>query len=389
MLGILTFTIISYPISITLHHGLITLITLYSLYRLFKSRSCVSGTSLLAPINLLNFSTIASTALYMVEKVWTVLSSSFLRYCYVVPFLRRDYDKDFFLKVNSILVLEGILIVPVFLYNLYFRNEMKLLWGNIFKVVEIYSLFLLASLSLALYRRSWFYWWLSLIFLAIILVPARRSETLGLVLTIILIVFVYFRHRREHAKYVVAMLASLLITLAGGFIYMAEVRQDPRFIALVKVIKGEAELNDETMNAISTTRWGNLKNAFIVVKKDLEKGDFLHLLIGHGIYSGQKLDPPPYTPGLPYYESVVFVQELIQRGIIGTLAILFLFYRSIRLLISLDLRREENILLIPFAGFLVFYNLGMLFKPYVNATLPLALLMFGIAEVFLYKSRRT
>lgn len=387
MRGLLIFTIVSYPISITLHHGLITLITLYALYTLVKRRRFKLGTSLLVPINVLNLSSIASTALYMMEKFGTVLSSSFLRYCYLVPFLWRDYDRNFFLRVNSILVLEGILIVPVFLYNLYFRGEMKLIWGNIFKVVEVYSLFLLASLCLALYRRSWFYWILTIVFMIIILVPARRSETLGIVLTVMLILAVYFKHHREYLRYAVGILASLIVTVAGGFLYMAEVRQDPRFVALVKVIRGEVELNDETLNAISTTRWGNLKNAIIVIKKDIEEGNLLHLLIGHGIYSGQKLDPPPYTPGLAFYESIVFVQELIQRGILGALAILFIFYRSVRFLLSMNLGREENLLLLPFAGFLVFYNLGMLFKPYVNATLPLALLMFGIVESLRYKSR--
>ncbi|WP_457601520.1 hypothetical protein [Hydrogenivirga sp.] len=385
MRNLLFFTVITLPISITLHHGLVALSALVAIYSVLIKSKSPGKTLLLNPIHLFNLATVASAVLYMPEKIRVALSSSFLRYSYIAPFL-ADFNRSFFMRINSVLVLEGLILIPVFLYNLYFNDKLKLLWGNMFKIVEMYSLFFLAAITLALYKRSWFYWALSLIFLVVILVPARRSETLGLMLTVFLIMFVYLRYHKTYVKYALGIMLALIITAAGGFIYMVEVRQDYRFVTLVKVIKGEAELNDKTLNAISTTRWGNLKNALEVIRKDIEGKNWVPLLIGHGIYSAQKLNPPPYTKGLTFYESIVFVQEFIQRGVLGVLAMLFIFYRSIKFLLKLDMGDTTNVLLIPLAGYLVFYNLSTFFTPYVNSTYPVALLMFGIAESYLRRS---
>jgi len=55
--------------------------------------------------------------------------------------------------------------------------------------------------------------------------------------------------------------------------------------------------------------------------------------VGHGIYGGGKLTPPPPN-GLPYYEGIGIVLEFIQRGALGVIALVLIFLRSLKMLFS-------------------------------------------------------
>lgn len=336
------------------------------------------------PINLLNLSTLTSTYLYMREIILPVLSECILRYAYLFPHIKpKSIDfREIFLRTNAVFVIAGYLLIPVYIYNVLHHNQMKLLWGGFFKVAEIYALFSITSLALGLYTRKGFYFISTLIFFIIFLHPARRSETIGILITFTLIIGVYIWHNRSFLKHGLITLLAILITTSGGVLYFIHVKKDPRLVTAYRVIKGEIPLDDNALNRFSLWRWANLKAAIVVIRKDIENMNLVPILFGHGIYGGRKLNPPPPN-GLPYYESIVFVQEYIQRGLLGLLAILVIYYRSIKLLLRIDLSRRENVLAIPFGAYLVFYNLGMLFRPYVDGILPLALLMFGVYEVYL------
>ncbi len=379
-------TVASLPVSITLHHALVSLCTLYVLYDLFRKRRTPFGGLLTNPIHLFNLSTVASAIIYMPEKLREAFSSSFLRYAYLLPVKGAVRNADFFYTVNRVLVLEGVILIPVFVYNLIFLNRYKLLWGDMFKVAEIYALFTLAAVNLALYRRSPLYSVLAIVFFGIMLAPARRAEILGLLLTLLLIGILYLRHNLRYAKYAVVLTASFLLLVGGAFLHFAGKGSDPRFVYAMEVIKGDRELDEEVLDRISSRRWDNLKAGLVVIGRDVSELNLLPLLIGHGIYSGHKLSPPPPN-GLPYYESVVFVQELIQRGILGVAAMVLIFVRSLRLFFSLDLSRREHLLVLSSVSYLVFYNLSSIFTPYVNATFPVALFMFGLAEGYLRGSQ--
>ena len=383
---LLLLTVASFPVSVTLHHGLVSLCVLIVLYNVFRERKLPQGGLLANPIHLFNFSTVASALLYMPEKIREALSSSFLRYGYLSSLRGEIRGPDFFHLLNRILLLEGILLLPVFAYNLFVMNRYKLLWGNMFKVAEIYALFTLVSLSLALYRRSWIYFLISGVFFAVMMSPARRAEILGLVLTVFLIVALYMKRNRAYLKQGMVFLAAVVVLLTGGFLYFAEHQKDPRFVLALEVLKGQRELNEETLDRLSTTRWNNLKASLVVVGRDFSEGNIVPLLVGHGIYGGGKLTPPPPN-GLPYYEGIGIVLEFIQRGALGVIALILIFLRSLKVLFSLDLGRRESLMLLPFVSYMVFYNFSAVFTPYVNATLPVALLMFGLAEGYLRQSR--
>ncbi len=377
--------VISFPLSVTLHHGLISVGVLYFIYKLFKEKKYPSLTLLGNPLHLFNFSTLASAFLYMPEKLREAFSSSFLRYGYLLPFVETSRWEKLFYNINRLLVLEGLILIPVFLYNFFVENRMKLLWGNMMKVAEIYALFTLSAVFLALYKRSIFYTFLAVVFFLIMAVPVRRAEILGVLMTLFLLGILYLRDNPGYVKRVLAALAVALLAGCGGFYYMAEKEKDPRFRVVIEILKGEKELSEETINRLTTTRWNNLKAGLVIIGRDFKNTDIVPLLIGHGIYSGHKLVPPPPN-GLPYYESVVFVQEMIQRGILGLTAMILIFIRSLKLFISVDLRKRENLMLSSMASYLVFYNFSSLFTPYVNATFPVALFMFGLAEACIRKS---
>ncbi len=373
-------TVISLPISITIHHALISLCTLIGIYLAIKSKMYPSKTLLLTPLHIFNFATVLSTALYVPEKLTYALKYSFLRYSYIFPHLIKPPSTEILNKISFALVIQGYLLIPVFLYNLLVLDRYKLLWGNIFKVAEVYALFTLFSVGLFLQKRNPFYAISAIVFFGIMIAPARRAELLGLMLTILFMVFLYVRHNRRYLKAGLAVLGSLVILAVGGFLYLAEYKKDHRFVTAMRIIEGEFTLNDEVLNSLSSRRWDILKAGLKVIEKDFSQGNIVHLLIGHGIYSGQKLDPPPPIRGLEFYESIVFVQEFIQRGFLGVIAMIFIFVRSIIFLIRLNLDDQREIILLPFAAYLVFYNLSTIFTPYVNATMPLALFTFAVAE---------
>lgn len=383
---LLLLTVASFPLSVTLHHGLVSLCVLIVFYNIFRERRFPEKGLLTNPIHLFNFSTLASALLYVPEKIREALSSSFLRYVYLSPLRGEVGGLDFFHLLNRILFLEGIFLLPVFAYNLFVMNRYKLLWGNMFKVAEIYALFTLVALSLALYRKSWVYFLASGVFFAVMMSPARRAEILGLALTVLLIVVLYLKYNRVYLRQGIAFLTAIFILLAGGFLYFAEYQKDPRFVLALEILKGQKELNEETLNRLSTTRWNNLKAGLVVVGRDFSEVNLVPLLVGHGIYGGGKLTPPPPN-GLPYYEGIGIVLEFIQRGALGVIALVLIFLRSLKMLFSMDLRREENLILLPCVSYMVFYNLSTVFTPYVNATLPVALLLFGLAEGYLRQSQ--
>lgn len=383
---LIVLSIISMPFSVTVHHALISLCTLIGIYLAVKIRR-YPKTLLLTPLHIFNFATILSTALYMPEKLTYALKYSFLRYSYIFPHLIKLPSVEILNKISLVLVIQGYLLIPVFLYNLLVLDRYKLLWGNIFKVAEIYALFTLFSVGLFLQKRNIFYGISALIFFGTMIAPARRAEVLGLILTILLMVFLYIRYNKQYLKAGLAVLGSLIVLAVGGFLYLAEYKKDHRFVTAIRVIKGEVTLNDKVLNSLSSRRWDILKSGLKVIEKDISQKNIVHLLIGHGIYSGQKLDPPPPIRGLEFYESIVFVQEFIQRGFLGVIAMVFIFVRSLIFLVKLNLRKREDLVLLPFAAYLVFYNLSTVFTPYVNATMPIALFTFGIAEAYKYQTK--
>ena len=153
-----------------------------------------------------------------------------------------------------------------------------------------------------------------------------------------------------------------------------------------RVVKGEKALNDETLQRISDYRWGLFKQGLEAVKKDWEEFNIVHILLGHGLEPGKRLEPKPTVNGRPMhqYESIFLLTEYIERGLIGTIAVVWIMIVYYTSLIRL---RIENPLTL---SFLLAPSIKMavaVFTFFWDAMLPLYLLLYRIGYEYETKRR--
>ncbi|MFN7065231.1 MAG: hypothetical protein ACK4OF_03690 [Aquificaceae bacterium] len=171
-------------------------------------------------------------------------------------------------------------------------------------------------------------------------------------------------------------MALFLSLLVGAIISYNFVQRDVRFQTLYKVITGQVQIDNQTLDTISSLRWANLKAGLEVVRADLKEGNWLSLLIGNGIKPETRR--PLKEPAVGY-ESVFLVSEFIEKGLIGLLALLWLYGRYY--LCILRYRLEEP-LVIPFLLMPSVMFLGSVFTGFWDALLPLYFLWFRMVEEY-------
>jgi len=146
------------------------------------------------------------------------------------------------------------------------------------------------------------------------------------------------------------------------------------------MVLGQKPINDETLNHISSYRWEIAKAGVQVVKKDIQERNWLALAIGHGINSGYYLEPKSPVGGV--YESIFLLSELIEKGILGLFAVLWVYYAYFRFLLSFRIRESMDYLLMPLLLALGSHLVGAVFTFFWDAMLPLYLVLFMVVEKF-------
>lgn len=276
----------------------------------------------------------------------------------------------------NFLTLAGFLLFPVVLYKFLKTGTPAPLWGGVFEVAILYSLFSLSSLGLFLYRRSWFYFIAFVFFLGVVFFSARRSTLLGLLFTLLLLLFLM--RDRVGKRVVVATVGILLVGSTVAFLFLVE--KDPRFRALYEVITHQRSIDDRSLSVISSYRWDLAKAGIEVIRKDIEEKRVLNLLLGHGMDPAYRLNPPSPIGG-GTYESVILISEFTEKGLLGLAAILWMFWSYYRYLIRFRFKQKEDFLLIPLVGMMSVHLIGSIFTGFWDAMLPLFLLYLRVVEV--------
>lgn len=369
-LVVLLLTLLAF-VSITLFEAVLILMLLYYSFLCIKRREIPKGI-LMVPLLLYAIPTLLSTLIFAPNLMGKGIERSLFLFLYAAG-SRVKADEGYLYRLNLLLILIGVALTPVILYKFITAGEPAPLWGGWFEVGTFYSLFSLSSLSLFLKTRRLKHLMLFFFFISLVFFSSRRSVMLGLGITLVL--FFFLIRRLIRLRYMIALWVSFLL-IGMSFSYLF-VQRDVRFQVLYRVFVGDQELNQETLNTISSVRLNNLKAGIEVIKGDVQKVDLLPLLIGHGINPGERLDVKPAIGST--YESVIFVSELIERGILGIVGILWIFFVYFSFLFRF---KVKEFLLLPFLLMPSVMFIGSLFTGFWDALLPLYLLYFRMVEKY-------
>jgi len=359
-------------LSISALEGLVIILMAYTFYLIAKGGLKPYG-RLLSPLLLHAIPTILSTLLYTPSQTGKAIERSIFLLIYPLGG-KEKLGYEFFKRFNQLLIFAGVLLIPVVLYNFYKDGVPAPLWGGVFEVGFLYSFFSISALSMFLFTKRKIYFVLFLIFISFVFASMRRSAIMGLIFTLLLII--YLMRKIVSKKFVIATLTFIGFSTVITFSVL--VQKDLRFSTMTEVLLGKKALNEETLDVISSIRWTIFKAGLEVVKKDLKEGNYLPLLIGHGLNSGYYLEPKSPVGGT--YESVFLLSEFIEKGILGLLGILWLWWAYYSYLLKLKLKKEEDILLVPSLSFLSTMLIGSVFTMFWDAMLPWMLLVFRLAE---------
>jgi hypothetical protein len=359
-------------LSISLFEGLIIILTLYTFYSIARGRLKPYG-RLFFPLLLYAIPTLLSTILYTPSHLGKGIERSLFLLVYPLGG-KEKLDHEFFKKFNLFLIMAGILLIPVVIYKFLKTGQPAPLWGGWFEVGMLYSFFSLSALAMFLYTKRVNYLLLFLLFVGFVFFSMRRSAMLGLSITLI---FLLYLLRGFVSKKVLAFVL-LSLTFAGSLTFGILVERDHRFAIAWELITGKRALDDQTLNVISSLRWEIFKKGLEVLQKDIKEGNYLELLIGHGINSGYYLEPKSPVGGT--YESVFLLSELIEKGALGLAGILWLWFAYYSFFFSFKIRQREDLLLLPSLSFLSFLLIGSIFTGFWDAMLPWILLMFRVVE---------
>ena len=364
----LIFLTVSSFVSITLFEALVILALLYITIIYWKRKKLPKGI-LFPPLLLHTLPVLLSTALYAPNLLGKGIERSVFLLLYLGGSEIRMTER-FLYRLNLLLVSIGFLMIPIVLYNYKQKGIASPLWGGIFEVAVFYSLFSLSALALFIKSKRIVWLLAFLLFLFIAFFTLRRSTLLGLIITLFLLLFII----REHIKLRYALAILLFSLFAGGLFSYNFIQKDVRFQTLYKVFVGEASLDQQTLDTISSYRLANLKASLWIIEKDIREGNIVPLLIGHGVKPEERLEVK-WGVG---FESFFIFSEFIEKGFLGLLAVLWLYWRYYSFVLRYKIR---DFLVIPLLLMPSIMFIGSLFTFFWDALLPLYLLWFGIVEV--------
>ncbi|MFN4319855.1 MAG: hypothetical protein ACK4FY_05230 [Aquificaceae bacterium] len=363
-------TILSF-LSISAFEGAIILGLIYIAIVCFRKRKGLRG-ELSLPLLVHAVPTLLSTLMYAPH----LLNKAFERSVFLFLYFGGDevkVNENYLYRLNLILNIIGLFLLPVVFYKYHYKGTVAPIWGGVFEVATFYSLFSLSAL--ALYLKTKRVWWLFafFVFISIVFFTLRRSTVLGLIATLILLIFLL----RSVIKLRYMILIALLSLSFGAIFSYNFVKKDERFQVFYKVLTGQERLEDKTLDAISSLRWANLRSGLMVIERDVKEANIIPLLIGHGLKPEER--EGLYIKSAVGYESVLFVSEFIEKGLLGLFAILWLYWKYYSFLFRY---RLTDFLVIPFLLMPSVMFVGSLFTGFWDALLPLYFLWFRMVEQY-------
>ncbi|MGC9188931.1 MAG: hypothetical protein ACP5F0_06525, partial [Sulfurihydrogenibium sp.] len=365
-------------ISISLFTVFIAIFLLYEIYKFLKKEIKLSG-ELKFPLFMIITPSILSTSLYGgLKELPGALNQTFFNISYFAKDLFTPSEKLFY-KVNLTIVIFCSIEAVVTVFN-YYRGLEQPIWGGPFEIGIVFSLGSLSAFTMFLLEKDKkiksLYFLLFIIFTFFVFYTGKRNPILGITSSYLILFVLLIRFRGISKKFIYVLSGIFLVLVTVGTFIAVE--KFPKYKLLFEVVFQGKELSENEINEFSSLRWQIGKKGLEVIKKDIENGNYLPLLIGHGYAAGTRLDPP--SPVGRYYESIFLISELINIGILGVLGLIYLMFRYFKFVLGVRLKNYNQIIAIPFLVFPTYYFVGGIFSGIWDAILPLYFLMFGIAE---------
>ncbi len=371
-------------LSITLIEIAIFVFCMYTFYRILKNKK-IDFSSLGVHIIIQSIPLLVVHFLFLKKYIIKAIDRTLGSFVYFYRFSFDSKDSknvyDYFYFYYNVLIIIGLLLIPIVIYNNYRTGFPKALWGGFFEVSFFYSLFLLAGLALFIYTKSRIYILLVFLFLGMIIFSTRRSTILGLLLTSLLILYQsrdVFKITYKRMILIILVLVSLSFLTISGVLFYLTGKYFPRDKTAFEVLIGKRELDLTSLDDIASSRLRNAIAGIEVIKRDIREGNLRAILFGHGLYAGERLEPR--SPDRPHYESVILITMFIERGLIGLIATILIYYKFYRFSLSLRYRQREHFLFMPLISMLSIHLVASTITLYWDALLPLYLLYFRYVE---------
>ncbi|RUM49387.1 MAG: hypothetical protein DSY47_03630 [Hydrogenothermus sp.] len=375
---------VSIFVSISLFEAFLILFLLYELYLFFRRNLSIKGIFSI-PIFLLMFASITSTALYgKLKDLAGALEQTFFL---IIYFLKNKIPTSYelFKKLNIAVISIATIDALVVFYNTFVHGKPKPIWGGIFEIGNAFSLASVSALVMFFVekdkRLKFLYMILFLIFSGLIFFSAKRSSLIGFSFVIFVLLVKLFKFSKISKKWLVISLTSIFIVFSTGITYTFY--KFPKYKTVFKIISFDKTLTEEELNRFSSNRWYIGKQGVLALEKDIEEKNLLPIIIGHGYNSGYYLDPP--SPVGRTYESIIFISELIHKGIIGLFAMLLMMFLYFRFVFKIKIPEFKHIIALPFLAYPAYFLMASIFTNFWDAFLPVCFLLFGLAENY-YKS---
>jgi len=347
---------------------------LYLFFALFRRKFRFDG-NLRLGVTLYSFSTLFGTTLFNHSVIVKAFGEAFLPFLYF--WSKPKYDRWFIFLLPAF----GVVYFVFWAVKFYFFGEHKVFWGGPFRSVEFFSIFSLSTFILSLNFRGkktfWFVFSLGLLFLISVFLIKRRSFIIGVPIVSALVTISLLRNGFLNKRKLYAILLSCLFFMLSGMGYL--IMKDERFEPIRKLIKGDRIDVQEDLNTITSYRFELLQKALDVIQDDIKNKRVMNILFGHGIRAGKYILGENIPAPFERFESFIFVSEIVERGVIGLLGEVLIWFHITIFFIRRKVKNPEFLI---FAIPISLHLFGSIFRPFWNTTLPLYLFLFRLAEEY-------
>ncbi len=368
-------------ISISVFEIFVVIGVLWAFYEFFKSRK-IEGV-LKFPVLVFGGVSVLSTVFFAPKMISKSIEEGIFQFLY---FLKIKADRDLAFKLTIFFIIIGILLLPVVFYKYYRFSQPIPVWGSTFETGQFYGMFAVMSAFLGFYfykekdKKFILFAFLSMLFFVILVLTHRRSPLLGFMISGYLSFIVLYLNGYMKKLLFWGANIFLSVLIIGGYFYLS--KTDVRFQTLNDILLGKKEISFNNLNRISSARVGIGIDAVNIIKEDIKQGNWLNLLIGHGVRSGYYL-PHKYTPKtFGKYESIFIISELIEKGIIGLIAILGIFFLVFKRFVTVKIKEPFDVVALGLFVPLLIHLVGSVFTFFWDALLPMYLLLFKIGEMY-------
>ncbi len=367
---------LTFFISITVFEAFVIISLLILSYDIFTKKSKLSFGKLGFFLTIFVLSSLVSSFLFY-PKVYNhiIEENVFLLTYFLKDYLDKDSIKSFSYNISKAWFFIGLALSAVGLYNLFTKKYEMLFFGGSFDSGFIFTVFFASSLSLFFYSKKPFYLIGSFLFFIMVILSTKRSDILGLfgVILVFLIVLVNSK-LLDKKKVLITFLALFVISIFPSYVVF---HKDKRFLDIAYLLEGK-DIH-RALERVSSERLRYLNIGLSIIERDIKEKNVLPLLIGHGIRSGVILTNKVH---LERFESIFLVSEFIERGAIGVLMELIMYFIILKALLKTIIKKKEDIFVFNNANIFTAQILGSIFTFFWSAYLPLLFLMFGIFEKY-------